>query len=68
MVAAVNDNDNNLFAFTCTSDFVNLAESLNPSLEHVSIAEPAMIIHRIGPDSPIIKRLKEISLQPMEEF
>ena len=39
----------------------------SPSLEHVSIAEPAMIIHQIGLDSPIIERLKEISLQPMEE-
>ena len=28
MVAAANDDDNNLFAFTCTSHFANMAESL----------------------------------------
>ena len=69
-VAAANNDENDLFAFTCISDFANMAESLKVPKSRFGtcvIAEPAMTIHQIRPDSPIIERSKEISLQPMEE-
>ena len=71
MVAAVNDDDNDLFAFTCRSDFSNVAESskiLKSKFGTCVDSRASNIIPRIGPDSPIIERSKEISLQLIEEF
>ena len=63
-VAVVKDEDNDFFAFTCTSDYANIAKSskfsLNPDMGHVLTVERVMITPQINLNSPIIVKLKEI--------
>ena len=61
MVAVANDKENDLFAFTCTSDFANVAESSNLPKSKYGTCLDSGASNNYSPDQTKLSNYREVN-------